>query len=101
MSTWLTHLDATKSGVLVLSAVLRRQGFLVRALGGNSENCFVKMNALEADALNIITRITPKLDSSRHKGQAGEFFSSFVFNFVCHSAFGFYLCSSFVNSFSF
>ncbi|XP_057533683.1 ATP-dependent (S)-NAD(P)H-hydrate dehydratase isoform X2 [Amaranthus tricolor] len=72
MSTWLTHLDATKSGVLVLSAVLRRQGFLVRALGGNSENCFVKMNALEADALNIITRITPKLDSSRHKGQAGK-----------------------------
>ncbi|CAO2838161.1 unnamed protein product [Amaranthus hypochondriacus] len=72
MSTWLTHLDATKSGVLVLSAVLRRQGFLVRALGGNSENCVVKMNALETDAVNIITRITPKLDSSRHKGQAGK-----------------------------
>lgn len=30
------------------------------------------MNALEADAINIIRRITPSMDLSRHKGQAGK-----------------------------
>ncbi|KNA21544.1 hypothetical protein SOVF_042040 [Spinacia oleracea] len=61
------------SSVSVLSAVLRRQRFLIRSLGGNpDQNCSVKMNVFEADVLNVIRRITPTLDLSRHKGQAGK-----------------------------
>lgn len=36
---------------------LRIQGFLVRALEGNSEKCVVKMNVLVGDVQYIITRI--------------------------------------------
>lgn len=73
MSTGITHLNATKSGASVFSAVLRRQRFLIRSLGGNpDQSCGVKMNALEADAMSIIRKITPSLDLSRHKGQAGK-----------------------------
>lgn len=77
MSTRFTQLEATKSSVSLLSAVLRRQRFLVTSLGGDpnhnhNHNHSIKMNALEADALTIIRRITPSLDLSKHKGQAGK-----------------------------
>lgn len=87
MSTGITHLNATKSGALVFSAVLRRQRFLIRSLGGNpDQSCGVKMNALEADAMSIIRKITPSLDLSRHKGQAGELISSLVYG-ILHLSF--------------
>ncbi|KAL2920957.1 ATP-dependent [Bienertia sinuspersici] len=71
MSTLFPHLNPTNSCVSVLSAVLRRQQFLIRSLGGTPDQSRVaKMNALEADAINIIRSITPTLDLSRHKGQA-------------------------------
>ncbi|KAJ8445748.1 hypothetical protein Cgig2_026075 [Carnegiea gigantea] len=36
------------------------------------QNCEATMTALEADAINIIRRITPTIDLSKHKGQAGK-----------------------------
>ncbi|KAL2931079.1 ATP-dependent [Bienertia sinuspersici] len=76
MSTFFTHLNPTKSCVSVLSAVLRRQQFLIRSSGGTPDQRRVaKMNALEADAINIIRSITPTLDLSRHKGQLGAYLS--------------------------
>ncbi|XP_021731075.1 ATP-dependent (S)-NAD(P)H-hydrate dehydratase isoform X2 [Chenopodium quinoa] len=73
MSTRLTSLNAAKSSVSVFSAVLRRQQFLIRSLGGSpDQNCSVKMSVMEADAMKIIRRITPTLDLSRYKGQAGK-----------------------------
>ncbi|KAL9233196.1 hypothetical protein vseg_008223 [Gypsophila vaccaria] len=73
MSSWFTRLDIANNRVSTLSAVLRRQQFLVRSLiGVPDQNCRVKMNAVEADSLDIIRKITPTLDLSRHKGQAGK-----------------------------
>ncbi|KAI3469527.1 hypothetical protein Pfo_026190 [Paulownia fortunei] len=68
------------------AAVIRRQQFLVRCLGGyNSSSkslCYtsIKMQSLvsggspslEVDAIKILRSITPTLDTSRHKGQAGK-----------------------------
>ncbi|KAH9606887.1 hypothetical protein KSS87_019721 [Heliosperma pusillum] len=73
MSTWFTRLEIGNNRVSTLSAILRRQQFLVRSLGGSpGQNFLAKMNAVEADSLSIIRKITPKLDLSRHKGQAGK-----------------------------
>ncbi|XVF63197.1 hypothetical protein PTKIN_Ptkin09bG0068700 [Pterospermum kingtungense] len=69
---------------LTSSAVLRRQQFLIRclAVGGYSETthlrkmeavkCFSGGASLEADAENVLRAITPSLDPTRHKGQAGK-----------------------------
>lgn len=70
------------------SSVTRIQEHLVRCLGGcNNKNRYTttlynhnqKRNKmqfvtpiLEADAVSIIKSITPTLDPSRHKGQAGK-----------------------------
>ncbi|KAL7105158.1 hypothetical protein ACP275_07G027600 [Erythranthe tilingii] len=71
-------------------AVIRRQQFLTRCLGGYSSSttniCYssaVKMQqssasgggggaSPEIDAVTILRSITPSLDTSRHKGQAGK-----------------------------
>ncbi|CAI0466288.1 unnamed protein product [Linum tenue] len=57
------------------AAVLRRQSFLIRALGGGSHSKFHStagstMQETEADAVSILRGITPTLDPNRHKGQA-------------------------------
>ncbi|CDO99004.1 unnamed protein product [Coffea canephora] len=71
------------------AAVFRRQNFLIRCLGGyrkekNYSNnfhhhCVIRMHSamsggpsLEADAVSILRSITPTLDPTRHKGQAGK-----------------------------
>ncbi|XVF38153.1 hypothetical protein REPUB_Repub20aG0075200 [Reevesia pubescens] len=67
-------------------AVLRRQQFLIRSLGGYSVSDICahhkRMEAvkclsgggasLEADAESVLKAITPSLDPTRHKGQAGK-----------------------------
>lgn len=73
--------------MLGFSSVTRRQQHLIRCLGGcnnhyryttilhNHNQQQKKMQSvtpiLEADAVSIIKSITPALDHSRHKGQAG------------------------------
>ncbi|XP_037497410.1 ATP-dependent (S)-NAD(P)H-hydrate dehydratase isoform X6 [Jatropha curcas] len=65
------------------SAVLRRQHFLMRSLGVGGHSNYGTENRmeetkslggtnLEADAENILRAITPILDPTRHKGQAGK-----------------------------
>ncbi|KAL6581787.1 hypothetical protein OROMI_005801 [Orobanche minor] len=75
----------------ISSAVIRRQQLLLRCLGDNNNisrkinicNNTIKMQSLlsggggggpslEADAVRILRSITPSLDNSRHKGQAGK-----------------------------
>ncbi|PIA40419.1 hypothetical protein AQUCO_02500251v1 [Aquilegia coerulea] len=66
--------------MLASSAVLRRQHFLIRSLGThNNQNHTQRIRYIqtvtmvaEADAENILRRITPILDPNRHKGQAGK-----------------------------
>lgn len=78
-----TSLCSAKDRMWVSSSVLRRQHFLIRTLGGNSDHIHTNhktMQAikamsgapLEADSENILRAITPTLDPTRHKGQAGE-----------------------------
>ncbi|KAH6808844.1 pfkB-like carbohydrate kinase family protein [Perilla frutescens var. frutescens] len=70
------------------AAVIRRQRFLIRCLGDYSvssknicNSTTIKMQSLlsggggpslEVDAVSILKSITPSLDPSRHKGQAGK-----------------------------
>ncbi|KAK4790144.1 hypothetical protein SAY86_017448 [Trapa natans] len=63
------------------SSILRRQQFLVRILGGFSSQTYqnrvggirsVAACGVEADAESILRAITPALESSKHKGQAGK-----------------------------
>ncbi|KAL0388648.1 UNVERIFIED_CONTAM: ATP-dependent (S)-NAD(P)H-hydrate dehydratase [Sesamum radiatum] len=68
------------------AAVIRRQQFLIRCLGGystsykNLSSTTIKMqslmsgrgSSLEVDAISILRSITPSLDPSKHKGQAGK-----------------------------
>ncbi|KAK9090482.1 hypothetical protein Sjap_023659 [Stephania japonica] len=68
--------------MLGFTAVLRRQQFLIRALGGSGEKVRSRGSAagikvmargnFEADAEKVLRRITPALDPTRHKGQAGK-----------------------------
>ncbi|CAL1396879.1 unnamed protein product [Linum trigynum] len=61
-----------------IDAVLRRQSFLIRALRGGVHNkvhsttAGSTMQETEADAVSILRAITPTLDLTRHKGQAGK-----------------------------
>ncbi|XWS13587.1 hypothetical protein CRYUN_Cryun36dG0050100 [Craigia yunnanensis] len=67
---------------LASPAVLRRQQFFIRSLGGYSNithlkrmeavKCLSGGASLEADAENVLREITPSLDPTRHKGQAGK-----------------------------
>ncbi|KAG8370144.1 hypothetical protein BUALT_Bualt14G0086800 [Buddleja alternifolia] len=66
------------------AAVIRRQQFLIRCLGSYNNisknicnNTTIKMQSLmspsmEVDAVSVLRSITPSLDPSRHKGQAGK-----------------------------
>ncbi|KAJ3671497.1 hypothetical protein LUZ60_007576 [Juncus effusus] len=65
----LTHFSSSSSSLA--SAVLRRQLFLIRALSSSSSSNPTRIMA-EADAVGIVRRITPSLDPSRYKGQAGK-----------------------------
>lgn len=67
----------------VSSSVLRRQHFLTGTLGCYSDHIHfnhktmqamkaMSVYSLEADSENILRAITPTLDPSKHKGQAGE-----------------------------
>ncbi|KAK4587151.1 hypothetical protein RGQ29_024037 [Quercus rubra] len=67
--------------MLASSAVIRRQQFLIRTLGGYTDQTHLKRmqqtkamsgTAFEADSENILRAITPNLDPSKHKGQAGK-----------------------------
>ncbi|XP_077241849.1 pfkB-like carbohydrate kinase family protein [Tasmannia lanceolata] len=73
--------SSPKNYMLVSSAVLRRQQFLIRSLTGYHDRIqkermmgtrCVSGTALEADAESVLRRITPPLDPTRHKGQAGK-----------------------------
>ncbi|KAM3707413.1 hypothetical protein ACJW31_02G023000 [Castanea mollissima] len=81
MNSQFALLGSAKHCMLPSSAVLRRQQFLIRTLGGYSNQTHLKRmqqtkamsgTALEADAENILRAITPNLDPSKHKGQAGK-----------------------------
>lgn len=67
-----------KNCVLASSAVLRRQQFLIRSLGGynnlrrTQEIKSMSTTEMEADAENVLREIIPVLDPNRHKGQAGN-----------------------------
>ncbi|XP_031276628.1 ATP-dependent (S)-NAD(P)H-hydrate dehydratase isoform X1 [Pistacia vera] len=78
-----TSLCSAKNRMWVSSSVLRRQHFLIRTLGGNRDHIntnhktmqairAMSRAALEADSENILRAITPTLDPTRHKGQAGK-----------------------------
>lgn len=75
------------------AAVNRRQLFLIRCLGGSAgkknfnfqsirmQSVMSSGPSLEADAVSILRSIIPGLESTKHKGQAGE--TSFRFLFTC------------------
>ncbi|RZB54714.1 ATP-dependent (S)-NAD(P)H-hydrate dehydratase isoform F [Glycine soja] len=67
-------LDSAKSCILA-SSVPRRQQFLIRCVGGSIDHRHRDMQALrslEVDSQTVIRAITPALDPTRHKGQAGN-----------------------------
>ena len=65
--------DYAKNYLLASSPVLRRQQFLIRSLGlGVGGIKMHNQNSVEADSETILRAITPSLDLSRHKGQAGR-----------------------------
>lgn len=72
-------------------AVLRRQLFLIRSLGDSytsrTSHCRMErahcssFSPSEADAEGVIRKITPVLDRTRYKGQAGTLVSSLFSSF--------------------
>lgn len=81
MNSQFALLGIAKHCMLGSSAVFRRQQFLIRTLGGYTNQTHHKRIqqtkamsgiALEADAEHILRAITPTLDPIKHKGQAGE-----------------------------
>ncbi|XP_058109164.1 ATP-dependent (S)-NAD(P)H-hydrate dehydratase isoform X2 [Magnolia sinica] len=78
---YLNLLDSPNHCMLASSPIVRRQQFLIRSLRGHHNRTNMERTletkcangtAAEADAENILRRITPALDPSRHKGQAGK-----------------------------
>lgn len=64
-------LDSAKSCILA-SSVPRRQQFLIRCVGGSTDQRDMQaLRSLEVDSQTVIRAITPALDPTRHKGQAG------------------------------
>lgn len=64
-------LDSAKSCILA-SSVPRRLQFLIRCVGGSTDQRDMQaLRSLEVDSQSIIRAITPALDPTRHKGQAG------------------------------
>lgn len=94
VETWNCNFGGQGGGFMVgyssaAAAVCRRQSFVLRGLGGyscgqNSHNLYrssfqLRMQSavsggksMEADSTRILRSITPTLDPSRHKGQAGK-----------------------------
>ncbi|GAB4851133.1 hypothetical protein Ancab_030427 [Ancistrocladus abbreviatus] len=75
MTAWSNLLDISSNQLWASSPIFRRQHFLLRSLGGKPDQSFqAKMTgpAIEADATSIVRTITPTLDTTRHKGQAGK-----------------------------
>ena len=104
VNSGITSFGSAKVYILASSAaVLRRQQFLIRSLGGYTDQTTQRRmqqvnsmsgTALEADSETILRAITPTLDPNRHKGQAGELIKNsasiinyLLFVFIC-------LCSS-------
>ncbi|WCJ23686.1 ATP-dependent (S)-NAD(P)H-hydrate dehydratase [Euphorbia peplus] len=66
----LSSLNSSRNWSLVASsAVLRRHQFLIRCFVVDSR---MQQSNSEVDALAILRQITPVLDQSKHKGQAGK-----------------------------
>lgn len=77
MNSQLPLLYCAKNCMLLASSpVFRRHRFLIRSLGGSIDHhtnySSGKMQSVEVDAERVIREITPVLDRSRHKGQAGN-----------------------------
>ncbi|KAK6930013.1 ATP/ADP-dependent (S)-NAD(P)H-hydrate dehydratase [Dillenia turbinata] len=82
MKSVLNFCNGSSNLMFSTSAVIRRQHFLILTFANKSQShhrtimqetkCMCGSNSLEADAENILRTITPKLDLSRHKGQAGK-----------------------------
>jgi len=87
MNSQLPLLYCAKNCMLPASSpVFRRHRLLIRSLGGSIDhhtNCSSgKMQSVEVDAERVIREITPVLDRSRHKGQAGtQFLQIHIFIF--------------------
>eukprot|EP00262_Sarcandra_glabra_P006276 TRINITY_DN18423_c0_g1_i1.p1 TRINITY_DN18423_c0_g1~~TRINITY_DN18423_c0_g1_i1.p1 ORF type:complete len:371 (+),score=61.46 TRINITY_DN18423_c0_g1_i1:209-1321(+) len=76
-----TFLGGPTNCMLASSAIFRRQQFFLRSLREYHDPIHMEkmaetkcgsQNTVEGDAENILRRITPALDLSRHKGQAGK-----------------------------
>ncbi|RDX64769.1 ATP-dependent (S)-NAD(P)H-hydrate dehydratase, partial [Mucuna pruriens] len=70
-------LDCAKTCLLASSPVFRRQQFLIRCVGGSIDHQphsrdMQALRSLEVDSESVIRTITPALDPTRHKGQAGK-----------------------------
>ncbi|XP_047153168.1 ATP-dependent (S)-NAD(P)H-hydrate dehydratase isoform X1 [Vigna umbellata] len=70
-------LDCAKSCILASSPVFRRQQFLIRCLEGSIDHRphsrdMQALRSIEVDSESVIRAITPALDPTRHKGQAGN-----------------------------
>ncbi|KAL9325508.1 hypothetical protein ACSQ67_006153 [Phaseolus vulgaris] len=70
-------LDCAKSCILASSPVFRRQQFLIRCVEGSIDHQPLSrdmqvLRSIEVDPENLIRAITPALDHTRHKGQAGN-----------------------------
>lgn len=82
---------SARNCILASSAVFRRQEFLVRCLGGYSDQQGYQIRmqgvksmgepTLEADGENILRAITPTLDPRKHKGQAGKLIRCYLYNY--------------------
>lgn len=71
----LSSLNRATNSSIVRSAVFRRQQFLIRCFGGVNrmeETSGINRAHLEAYAENVLRAITPKFDSNKYKGQAGN-----------------------------
>lgn len=69
-------LDCAKSCILASSPVFRRQQFLIRCVEGSIDHPphsrdMQALRSIEVDSESVIRAITPALDPTRHKGQAG------------------------------
>ena len=76
MNSRITFLNCAKSCIVAASPVFRRQQFFERSMGGaighpTHSRTMQHLRSIEVDSQSIIRAITPALDPTRHKGQAG------------------------------
>ncbi|XP_027330650.1 ATP-dependent (S)-NAD(P)H-hydrate dehydratase isoform X2 [Abrus precatorius] len=78
MNSRIAILDSAKTCILYFSPVFRRQQLLIRSLRGSIDHHqphyrdMQAIRSIEVDSESIIRAITPVLDPTRHKGQAGN-----------------------------